>query len=45
MATVQRPGRRAPAREALPDQPVSDERRLREERLLDAAATLLVRWG
>jgi len=45
MATVHRPGRRAPAREALPGQPASDERRLREERLLDAASTLLVRWG
>jgi AcrR family transcriptional regulator len=26
-------------------QPASDERKLREERLLDAATTLLVRWG
>lgn len=26
-------------------QPMSDERKLREERLLDVAATLLVRWG
>src|SRR5436305_3079942 len=27
------------------DQPESDERKLREERILDAATTLLVRWG
>ena len=26
-------------------QPESDERKLREERILDAATTLLVRWG
>src|SRR5579859_2503594 len=34
------PSRRAPAGGTAPD-----ERTLREERLLDAAATLLVRWG
>jgi AcrR family transcriptional regulator len=45
MATVHRPVRRAPTRKAPPLQPVSDERTLREERLLDAASTLLVRWG
>src|SRR5260370_39497810 len=28
-----------------PPQPQSDERKLREERILEAAATLLVRWG
>lgn len=45
MATIHRPGRRASATKAPTEQPASDERRLREERLLEAAATLLVRWG
>jgi AcrR family transcriptional regulator len=36
---------RAPSGEPASDEPASDERKLREERLLDAAATLLVRWG
>jgi len=50
MATVNHPARRPPSRSAqrgqLPDrQPASDGRTLREERLLDAATTLLVRWG
>lgn len=50
MATVHQPAHRAPTRNAQPRQPperqpASDERKLREERLLDAATTLLVRWG
>jgi AcrR family transcriptional regulator len=50
MATIDNPSRRAPTRIAQPGQPperqpASDERKLREERLLDAATTLLVRWG
>ena len=50
MATVHHSARRTPSRQAPiaqpPErQPASDERTLREERLLDAAATLLVRWG
>ncbi len=50
MATIHHPARRALTRNAQPGQPperpsVSDERKLREERLLDAATTLLVRWG
>ena len=50
MATIDNPARRAPTRIAQPGQPperqpASDERTLREERILDAAATLLVRWG
>jgi AcrR family transcriptional regulator len=32
-------------RNTQPGQPESDERKLREERILDAAAALLVRWG
>lgn len=49
MATTRHPGR-ATARNAQPGQPPEsqkdvDERQLREERLLDAAAALLVRWG
>jgi AcrR family transcriptional regulator len=50
MATIDNPSRKAPTRIAQPSQPperqpASDERKLREERLLDAATTLLVRWG
>jgi AcrR family transcriptional regulator len=50
MATIHHPARRAPTRNAQPGQsperqPAPDERKLREERLLDAATTLLVRWG
>lgn len=50
MATIQHPARRAPTRNAQPGHPPehqkdADERKLREERLLDAATTLLVRWG
>jgi AcrR family transcriptional regulator len=50
MATIHRPARRTPTRSAQPGQPPerqkdADERKLREERLLDAATTLLVRWG
>lgn len=50
MASIPNPRRRAitpntQASEATERQPESDERTLREERILDAAATLLVRWG
>ena len=50
MATINHPTRRALTHNTQPDQPperqsASDERKLREERLLDAATTLLVRWG
>src|SRR6476469_9236668 len=50
MATIHRPTKRAQTSNTQPDQPperqpASDERKLREERLLDAATTLLVRWG
>src|SRR5438128_2563784 len=50
MATINDPARQAPTRNAQPGQPperqsASDERKLREERILDAATTLLVRWG
>jgi len=50
MATIHRPAQRAPTRNTQPRQPPerqkdADERKLREERLLDAATTLLVRWG
>jgi AcrR family transcriptional regulator len=50
MATIHHPTRRAPTRKAKPGQPperqeAADERKLREERLLDTATTLLVRWG
>lgn len=40
MATIRRS-----AEQARNTQPESDERKLREERILDAATTLLVRWG
>jgi AcrR family transcriptional regulator len=50
MATKHHPAHRAPTRNVHPGQPpespsASDERKLREERLLDTATTLLVRWG
>src|SRR2546429_369113 len=50
MATIRHPARRTPTRNAQPGQPPepqkdADERKLREERILDAATTLLVRWG
>jgi AcrR family transcriptional regulator len=50
MTAIHDPARRAPTSNAPPGQPperqpASDERTLREERLLDAAATLLVRYG
>src|SRR5258708_38551349 len=50
MATRHHPARRAPTHNAQPGQPperqsASDERKLREERLLDVATTLMVRWG
>ena len=45
MATIRRSAEQGPTRNTQPGQPESDERKLREERILDAAATLLVRWG
>ncbi len=50
MATTRDPAHEAPLPDAQADQsparpPEPDERQLREERILDAAATLLVRWG
>ena len=50
MATSHHPARRALTNNAQPGEPperqsASDERKLREERLLDVATTLLVRWG
>jgi len=50
MATIHHSARRAPIRntqsgQSPERQPASDERKLREERLLDAATTLLVHWG
>ena len=41
MATIHK----TPPSQPVERQSASDERKLREERLLDAAATLLVRWG
>ena len=50
MAAIPRPIRRAPSPNNQPKPPperqsAADERTLREDRILDAAATLLVRWG
>lgn len=44
MATSRRSASQTPLSQA-PPQPQPDERQQREERILDAAATLLVRWG
>src|SRR5437764_6276067 len=45
MATIHRSDKQVPTRNTQLGQPESDERKLREERILDAATTLLVRWG
>ena len=50
MATRHHPARRAPTHNTQPGQPpehqsAPDERKLREERLLDVATMLMVRWG
>src|SRR5437764_9966313 len=45
MATIHRSDQPVPTRNTQLGQPESDERKLREERILDAATTLLVRWG
>src|SRR5207245_10540932 len=45
MATTHRSDQQISTRNTQPGQPESDERKLREERILDAATTLLVRWG
>ena len=45
MATIHRTDQQVPTRNTQPGQPESEERKLREERILDAAATLLARWG
>jgi AcrR family transcriptional regulator len=45
MAPTHDPAPEASAGNTQPSPPASDERRLREERLLGAASTLLVRWG
>ena len=45
MATIRRSSEHESTRNTQPVQPQIDERTLREERILDAAATLLVRWG
>jgi AcrR family transcriptional regulator len=45
MATTRRTVEQESTRNAQPGQPESGERKLREERILDAATTLLVRWG
>jgi len=47
MATMQDPVPEVPASQVQQPEslPEKDERQLREERILDAAATLLVRWG
>ena len=45
MATIRRSAGQEPASDTQPVQPQIDERTLREERILDAATTLLVRWG
>jgi AcrR family transcriptional regulator len=45
MATTRRSIEQEPTTNAQPGQSESDERKLREERILDAATTLLVRWG
>src|SRR6266705_922782 len=45
MATIHRSDQQVSTRNTQLGQPESDERKLREERILDAATTLLVRWG
>src|SRR5438105_15320406 len=45
MATTRRSAEQESTLNTQAGQPESDERKLREERLLDAATTLLVRWG
>src|SRR3989442_14505392 len=45
MATIHGSDQQVSTRNTQPDQPESDERKLREERILDAGTTLLVRWG
>jgi len=45
MATIRRSAEQELASDTQPVQPQIDERTLREERILDAAATLLARWG
>jgi AcrR family transcriptional regulator len=45
MATTRRSSEKESISDMQPGQPGSDERKLREERILDAATTLLVRWG
>ncbi len=45
MATIRRSAKQETASDTQPVQPEIDERKLREERILDAATTLLVRWG
>src|SRR6266516_8048136 len=44
MATIHRSDQPVSTRNTQLGQPESDERKLREERILDAATTLLVRW-
>lgn len=43
MATIRQATDQQPEQQATPA--ITDERKLREERLLDAATTLLIRWG
>lgn len=45
MATIRRSAEQEPASNTQPVQPQIDERTLREERILAAAAILLARWG
>src|SRR5207245_9820606 len=45
MATTHRSDQQISTRNTQPGQPESDERKLREERILDAVTILLVRWG
>jgi AcrR family transcriptional regulator len=45
MATTNRSAQQESTRNTQPGQSESDERKLREERILDAVTTLLVRWG
>ena len=45
MATTHRATEKGPISDIQSSQPETAERKLREERILDAATTLLVRWG